>query len=538
MGRSEDTTQRTPPAVRTRTRAGREGSSTWAPGNVAAWRAYGAARDGFRGHANVLGRRRTTTFGHCWSKDGGRRERSKGPTLARQKGSSGSAEFHITRPVNLGHCPLCLGGGGDRAHEGMPCHNPGFVYLQSCVNQREPPPTSAVADDSVDHADSPLLASLRAIRTGEKSSHSDRIFTFESEIANEHLAWSSTRVVWSRGSSIHRVLEFTPPADPVLQACFVSFGPVPTPAQPQTLGQNSGAAKERQHLFGVFVESAPPAWQEDRRPIPTLDTRPGKERDRLRTGICVVQRDLLDIYLSDGNQVSIPTPWPVSRVWPADVGLVIERADSSHHQSPFLYSLREPLDEIRPVSGRSLPRATKDRLLFVSSHKEPRIMLTVSNPESALSIWSMVAASFPDRPINNATSSQQHKATSHKPHARVPSSSAQATGANSSTSSGVDLLDAFVAATNSSQPFKKATVSTDRRQSTSRNAEHSMMAREDTLTWDDQARHEAHGEAEIAPEVAVDKLWEGQIDALRSALPFILWLCIPRRLNLLMRMIP
>jgi hypothetical protein len=357
----------------------------------------------------------------------------------------------------------------------MPPINPALAYLQSCKNDSWGEKTRALEPD---------------------------------EENSESLGWSSTRVVWSRGSSIHRIFEFSPPADSVLQACFVLFEPAPSPVRPRQLGENSETAKERQSLFGAFAEPAPPAWQEDRRPIPTADSQLEREPRRPRRALCIVQRDLLNVYFSDGDETFIPTPWPVSRVWPADIGLVIERADSAHHQSPFLYSLREPLDEIRPISSRSPLTSKRDRVVFVSGDREPRLMVTVNRAESALSIWALSDALAGDAaPSLNA--SQNHK-SGNRSLFRAPSTSAQAL--SNSSAAGVDLLETLGAA--SSQPIKR-TVSADRRQSTARNTDHSMIAREDTMTWDDQGRHEAQGDGEIEAQVCAEKLWQGSLQSLR-----------------------
>ncbi|KAG9285902.1 hypothetical protein G9A89_013327 [Geosiphon pyriformis] len=154
----------------------------------------------------------------------------------------------------------------------------------------------------------------------------------EDDLYEEELYIKDTLVVWSRGNLLKKSFNFE---TPVIQALFVWFNVDKSPTEE-----------------GSSINFTNPEIIKEK-PI---------EKQRC---LCVLLEDFGKVYYPDGKSHAFTLPFPVCRAWSLDLGLLLycdfeekwlfsrtSSSDSSVPSSdfPILYSLLDPLKEIKPVS--------------------------------------------------------------------------------------------------------------------------------------------------------------------------------------------
>ncbi|CAG8474689.1 1003_t:CDS:2 [Acaulospora colombiana] len=136
---------------------------------------------------------------------------------------------------------------------------------------------------------------------------------------DEELFVEDNLVIWSRGNILQKSFRFT---EPVLQALFVWFDAT------ETCGKG-------------------------------LESKITSRHDRQRA-LFVLLEDYAKVYFPDGQNFLIRVPSPVRRAWAMDVGVILQCVvgDGSYQNVsdfpsgslPTLYSLLDPLEEIKPLT--------------------------------------------------------------------------------------------------------------------------------------------------------------------------------------------
>ncbi|CAG8841865.1 21568_t:CDS:1, partial [Racocetra persica] len=142
---------------------------------------------------------------------------------------------------------------------------------------------------------------------------------------DEELFIANNEVIWSRGNVLLKSFKFE---EPVVQALFVWFNV--TKAQRNSCGNQAD-----------------------------LNTRNTNRIERQRA-LFVVLENLAKVYFLDGQHFLIRLPSLVRRAWAMNVGVILQRVVEDKIPSsmtkfspwplPTLYSLLDPLEEIKPVS--------------------------------------------------------------------------------------------------------------------------------------------------------------------------------------------
>ncbi|KAF0515978.1 putative Anaphase-promoting complex subunit 1 [Gigaspora margarita] len=145
------------------------------------------------------------------------------------------------------------------------------------------------------------------------------------EDIDEELFIANNEVIWSRGNVLIKSFKFE---EPVVQALFVWFN----------------VTKARRNSYC------------DQTDLKTRNTS-GIERQR---ALFVVLENLAKVYFLDGQHFLIRLPSLVRRAWPMDIGVILQRVVEDKIPSnmtkispwplPTLYSLLDPLEEIKPIS--------------------------------------------------------------------------------------------------------------------------------------------------------------------------------------------
>ncbi|CAG8664779.1 1739_t:CDS:2, partial [Cetraspora pellucida] len=146
-----------------------------------------------------------------------------------------------------------------------------------------------------------------------------------SEDVDEELFIANNEVIWSRGNVLLKSFKFE---EPVVQALFVWFN----------------VTKAQRNSYGNQAD------------LNTKNTN-GIERQR---ALFIVLENLAKVYFLDGQHFLIRLPSLVRRAWAMNVGVILQRVVEDKIPSgmtkfspwplPTLYSLLDPLEEIKPVS--------------------------------------------------------------------------------------------------------------------------------------------------------------------------------------------
>lgn len=305
--------------------------------------------------------------------------------------------------------------------------SPGKRYFS-----RQPDATDQNADvASLLGAESELLKALKAAQLDSQATHEPQCELYLSPGSQvvEELCWKGTRVVWSKGNTVHNVFDFRDEGVDggiVLQALFASFRLHQQDVPQKKRKQNRQQASARDQFYGPFVVPAPHVWSDERQ---RSGPRVKQSANTSERALCVFLRDLLYLYFPvTGETYHIHMPFLLSRAWSMENGLLIERnthKDEASSSVPVLYSLTDPYDETRTVSTcdsfstsplastskastHSLEKATPqgsfssflspyEAIVYCSTamHGDPHIIVTHNSSDLKVSIYTYQILSEP-----------------------------------------------------------------------------------------------------------------------------------------------
>lgn len=205
----------------------------------------------------------------------------------------------------------------------------------------------------------------------------------------EHgLRWSSSQVTWSVGGVQRRKWAFTDPnSQAVTTACFAHFDINPPSS---SSGSQKATGAKSAETFGPFALLQDSHLQEG--------ISASKKKSGVVLTICIILGDTAHLYTVEGLEFIVNLGATIHSIWPLrPVGLLLRSQPSpdalSLFDSPCLYSLTRPYDELRPVLQTLLsppaspfsPRApslnpeyhlfsTSSTILYVG-HSSPHVLI-------------------------------------------------------------------------------------------------------------------------------------------------------------------
>jgi hypothetical protein len=178
----------------------------------------------------------------------------------------------------------------------------------------------------------------------------------------EKLTWSANRVVWSKGSAVHRTFSFRR-TDQVLQALFSTFRIPPFPTQKlreDRLKKDAGSTSTTgRPLFGPFGPAQPSPWTGENGPrIPFA--RAGCWSRSIRSNsraVCILFRDRVVVTCESGRSFTVPFSFHPVNAHAASNGIIIVGSSGSRSASAqtISYLLEDPLVGPLPLPSKSRP---------------------------------------------------------------------------------------------------------------------------------------------------------------------------------------
>ncbi|GAA5839235.1 hypothetical protein JCM9279_002636 [Rhodotorula babjevae] len=207
--------------------------------------------------------------------------------------------------------------------------------------------------------------------------------------AVDELSWAGRTLVWSRGGALLRRFSFDSYDQDVHQALFVDFPDTSDartqPAAPVPLASTSAHRLDDpragdEPLFGPYRRPATSSWSDDPLPLPRdppatascPSSSSTESASTSRTLLVLLSTVALAYPISSGGCVPIPLPFRVRRAWALGNGaaegdraggVLLERAEAPRPgsaQHAAWYTLAGPLEPLRPVALREVPREAQD----------------------------------------------------------------------------------------------------------------------------------------------------------------------------------
>lgn len=149
-----------------------------------------------------------------------------------------------------------------------------------------------------------------------------------------------------------------------------------------------------QALLAVF--SDPSASKDPASPAPKHDDlSPSSARSNVpNKALVVVLKTLMHIIYVGGGSYCVHLPFPILKVWPVPLGLVLERQlDPEHsfhvdpdHQLPRLLTLSSPLEDFGMVRCNNSSLDPAEEILFISSENDA-LCVSRNVSEGRITLW-------------------------------------------------------------------------------------------------------------------------------------------------------
>ncbi|GAA5900848.1 hypothetical protein JCM8208_004626 [Rhodotorula glutinis] len=248
----------------------------------------------------------------------------------------------------------------------------------------------------------------------------------------DELSWSGRTLVWSRRGAPLRQFSFDSFDQDVHQALFVDFAATSPDAHAQVpLASTSAHRLDDPHagdepLFGPYRRPATSSWSDDPLPLPrdppataSLPTSPTTSpTSSSRTLLVLLSTVALAYPTTSGGCVPIPLPFRVRRASALGGGdgeraggVLLERADPPRPgsgQHAAWYTLGGPLEPMRPVALREVPREAQDSTSASAAARPARKRL-VDDPDER------VVFASSSRPVVGPSSSSSSPAAAAAP---------------------------------------------------------------------------------------------------------------------------
>ncbi|KAG0212923.1 Anaphase-promoting complex subunit 1 [Mortierella sp. GBA30] len=178
-----------------------------------------------------------------------------------------------------------------------------------------------------------------------------------------------SKVTWTQGGVLRKVLDFSPENETIHQTLFAWFI-VNRPAYSKSdVDQDREAAGEEENDSAIFEQKQ------------QSTKSPGADRQGRQQALVVILKETARIYFASGESHSVHLPFEVHKVWPMDLGLLVERRTQpdedleSNIEGEGLarfYMIMDPFNEFQVVTLYRLPQQI-DPSVSLSQEDVPRI---------------------------------------------------------------------------------------------------------------------------------------------------------------------
>jgi len=197
--------------------------------------------------------------------------------------------------------------------------------------------------------------------------------TLDASLYRDELVIDGTAVIWSLNDGLvrKRTFDFDSDRQPITQALFTVFSTSP-------------ASKHATSTLNASTSDPP------------LDLSPSHSSpDSRNRALVVVLKTLMHIIYLDGGSYIVHLPFPILKVWPIPLGLLLERqlepsqiSALSHSGShlPRLLTLSSPLDDFGVVACSRSTVDPDEEIVFVSPRNDA-LWVTRNIPEKRITLW-------------------------------------------------------------------------------------------------------------------------------------------------------
>jgi hypothetical protein len=235
--------------------------------------------------------------------------------------------------------------------------SPGRTYLEQLQRRKnkgkQRQEVDAITDGDIDaslYAESgipPVLKALRNVKL-HQNNHAESPTNAEIQAVvyddGDELAWSTSTLVWSQGSAVHRIYSFKErehgqirqalfayfelPAPPSISAATSASSHIPPTSSttPSLSDPSSASTTSDDSLFGAFAPTPPPAWSDDTRSsLASASIGASHTSSVLVRVLCIFFAETLHLYFPDGSQQIVHLRFAIRKAWAMENGLLIER---------------------------------------------------------------------------------------------------------------------------------------------------------------------------------------------------------------------
>ncbi|KAF9576016.1 Anaphase-promoting complex subunit 1 [Mortierella alpina] len=180
---------------------------------------------------------------------------------------------------------------------------------------------------------------------------------------------SGSKVTWTQGGVLRKVLDFSSENETIQQTLFAWFIVNKSTHTKPSVDQE----REDEHDEDNDADDFDPQQQTPR--------SPGADRQGKQQALVIILKETARIYFASGESHSVHLPFEVHRVWPMDLGLLMERRtqpeedlESSMEGEGLarFYMIMDPFNEFQVVTLYRLPQQI-DPPLSLSQEDTPRI---------------------------------------------------------------------------------------------------------------------------------------------------------------------
>jgi len=125
----------------------------------------------------------------------------------------------------------------------------------------------------------------------------------------------------------------------------------------------------------------------------SIDLSPSKQSPDANKALVVIFKTLMHIIYSNGGTYIVHLPFPISKMWPVPLGLVLERqleqtlgSEISPNELPRLLTLSSPLEDFGMVACNGSSLDPNEKIVFMSSRSDS-LCVTRNHFEKRLTLW-------------------------------------------------------------------------------------------------------------------------------------------------------
>ncbi|KAF9973248.1 Anaphase-promoting complex subunit 1 [Actinomortierella ambigua] len=240
-----------------------------------------------------------------------------------------------------------------------------------------------------------------------------------------------SRVIWSQGGVLRKIISFEAEREPIHQAFFAWFtsnagqgtSTSPTSATGSTVGGGGTGGGDRQHSLDDFDFDRYSYSALSENPTNT-PPHPHASVSGMRQALVIFLNNVAKVYFHDGEVLVVPLPIAVRRAWPMSLGIVIEAVP--YEDMPLFYNMFDPIEEFREIhikrassqpdlsqssdSSRSYETGRNQHIVFMSqSEEDEKIALTFDSEARRHRLWRYVLKPRPEIPYGGPTDQEQQQ---------------------------------------------------------------------------------------------------------------------------------